>query len=175
MSIESELARFAKTQRFKDLCKQAQKEAVAEGRSFGTGGSASPEKLATIGAEARQTFHEYISAVIPSIGIQDIIVGDVTPLPDGTFEIPLYFDPDAIERESLWVEKWGEVDNIIRLLTHGWDTKGKIVTGMWHGRVTESWPKRAGDQFLQNAADKIMADNPGVTVILHDKYIDRYW
>lgn len=175
MSIVSELARFEKTQRFKDLCKAAQKQAAAEGRTFGSGGAASPEKLKTIGEEARQTFWRYINEVIPSIGVQDIIVGDVTPLPDGTFEIPLYFDPDAIERESLDVKRWGEVDNIIRLLTHGWDTHGKIVTGVWHGRVTESWPKRAGDPFLQNAADKIMADNPGVTVILHDKYIDRYW
>lgn len=176
MSIESELARFQKTERFEQLVAEARKKAIASGKSFGRGtGTISLDRMDAIAADIRQIFWKHIQEVIPSIDEEDLEIGVPVETKDGNYEIPISFNPDAIERASLWPEKWGEVDNIVALLTHGWDTDGKTVRGVWHGRMTESWPKRDGDPFMQDAANESEAAHPGVKVTLHQKYIDPYY
>ena len=176
MSIEKELARFAKTDKFQKMVTEAGRKAIAAGKTFGKGqGSISISKMETIGEEVKQIFMQHIEEVVPSIYEDDLIVGDPVEVSPGMYEIPLSFVPEALVRYSLQPSYYSEVTNILALLTHGWDTGGKTVRGKWHGATITSWPKRDGESFMQDAANQAELENPGVRVELHDKYTDPYW
>lgn len=77
------------------------------------------------------------------------------------------FNPELVRRPSLYPRKYPKgVDNIIRLLSNGWDGRKKPyvthfnVRGMWHGRMTRALAYREGDNFLR---DIITAWNNGGT------------
>ena len=75
------------------------------------------------------------------------------------------FNPELVKRPSLDPQKYPNgVDNIIRLLSNGWDGRRKPyithfnVKGMWHGKMTRALAYREGDNFLR---DIITAWNNG--------------
>ena len=53
-------------------------------------------------------------------------------------------------RESLEPEKYGGVDNIIKLLNSGYSAKGK-VSGVWHGDEISSLQYRSGAHFIEQS------------------------
>lgn len=66
------------------------------------------------------------------------------------------FNPELVRRPSLDPQKYPNgVDNIIRLLSNGWDGRRKPyithfnVKGMWHGKMTRAWAYRRADNFLR--------------------------
>lgn len=177
MSLEDELKRFQKTDRFKQMVAQAKKEAIKNGKSFGTGGAGgqgfSKEQMRAYGFKMKEKLYWYAKQVIPSLEDYDILVGEPVERADGQYEVPVYFDPAAMERWSLDPYTYGKVDNIAVLLTHGWDKYEGRVVGVWHGKVTTGLRQRDANPFMQEVVDAFNAEvaAAGVSAELDDKYI----
>lgn len=176
MSLADQLKQFEKSDRFKQKVAAARKTALSSGKSFGAGGAAvSYQKVVEYGEIMRRIVWDYVSDEIPSIALDDLYVTDPILHKDGTYEVGVCFYPEAVERESLMSEVYGGVYDIVSLFTHGWDTHGKIVKGMWHDRMTKSLPYREGSSFMQDAANEFMRQVPNTHVELHEKYTDPNW
>lgn len=177
MSIESQLKAFAKTDRFKQLVADAKKEAIKNGTYFGVGGSGgqgfSKEQMRAYGFKMKEILYRHVKQVIPSVEDYDILVGNPVERPDGQYEVPVYFEPVAMERWSLDPYRYGKVDNIAVLLTHGWDKHEGRVVGVWHGEVTTGLQNRDGNPFMQDAVNEfnVMMSGDGVDASLDEKYL----
>lgn len=88
--------------------------------------------------------------------------------------IDINFSGDLF-RASLVPGKYDGVDNIVALLNNGYDTGGKHVYGMWHGKPYRSLTYRNGAHFIQEAVDefnRLYASEYGVIEInVSNKYI----
>lgn len=156
MSIESKLAAFLKSPAGEKKIAEAKKSAVKEGRPFGqpSGTVISKAAAAKAGHEMREILHQHlVAAGLGSISLQDIYVSEPKPYKDG-YEVAVWFEPDAVKRASLDPYRFPEgVDNIVRLFSHGWDTRDGRVSGIWHGEYTYNKTISEPKPFMQEAVN----------------------
>lgn len=163
MSIESELKKWANSSAGKKRIAEEKAKKLKSGQKFGHGSnSISVEQAKKMGEEMRDILYANLPVGLKaSIRTSDIIVSAPKVQADGSILVELNFRPEALERESLDPEKYPKgVDNIIRLISHGYTAHGDVV-GMWHEHEQWNLRHRNADPFMQNAVDEFNALHGG--------------
>ena len=128
-------------------------------------------RMSAIAFKARQILHRHISAVIDSIKLEDILIGEPFIDKTGMANITLSFKEVVLFRPSLQPSKYSRgIDDIVLHFTHGWNAKGAVF-GSWHGANTWSRRAKLSDNFLQKALDEINLQIKNIAVAeLKDSY-----
>lgn len=156
MSIEQELKKFEKTERFQQLVREAKEKAAREGKPFGC-----PSGLVISKEMAAKMAKDFVKKLLINMnnaGLRfyedDLIISTPIPVVGGGYKVDISFDPGSLHRDSLYSAKYPNgVDNIVSLFTHGWDTDGRRVFGTWHNSHYQSRMTFKGDDFMQRAID----------------------
>jgi hypothetical protein len=112
-----------------------------------------------------------------------LFYSELTPKAGGGGEIAIYFDPEALRRDSLQSEKYDGIDNIVAMFNNGYRADG-YVYGPWRGHsptegITEDyawvWSKKEREalHFMQDAIEEFNSkykDKYGATAVLGDNY-----
>lgn len=172
MSLQDKLDAWAKSPKGKTKIDAARKEALKDGKRFGTkkGGSGGAGYGAGSGSVAARDLDFYKRAFIEILRekIQDAGYNFAAPEnlhiaggfneSNGYYEYHINFDQDAIHRESLYPD--GSERNtdgaydIVALLNHGYEADGRVY-GYWEpaGKVIGSLQSREGLFYIQSAAE----------------------
>lgn len=156
-SIEQQLAAFAKTKRFQQLCDEAKKECAKTGRQFGSGGLTSGNALA-VAESMREILRGEVQNIRNVHGeafLDYILVGDPVLNSDGSYTVHVGFDRDKMHRDSVSTDpKWADgIENIALLFTTGYDAEWQISGKDRHGNWIKTLTHRDGDDFMQRAVD----------------------
>ena len=197
--INAKVASWAKTPDGKAKISAAKKDALKEGKIFGSGngsGGAGYGAGTGIVAAADVDFYrdEFLWILrkkisqIPSY-YGDGYLGESYDFADegnincegkfnessGYYEFHFNFDPDSIKRSSLYPKKHtvGAYD-IVALINHGYDAKG-IVHGYWApaDREVFSLQHREGAFFIQDAVEEFERLYGDVAKISYNEKYDR--
>lgn len=174
MSIETVLTAYLNSTAGKRKVEEARKEALKAGKPFGQPGGTVISSASV--AKATQAMKDIlVSALLENnlgaIGYDDIVVSAPRFIDNGEVEIDINFVASALRRESLDPVRFPDgVDNIIRLISHGWDTHDGRVSGFWHGEYTWNKTVSQPNGFLQQAVSDFNKLNLG-RAKLNDEYL----
>ncbi|MGM9608339.1 MAG: hypothetical protein ACI3XJ_12625 [Oscillospiraceae bacterium] len=156
MSLEDELARWAKTPAGKAKLKEAQKTAVKNGGRWRSGGKGpdfyAEEFIRILSAEMSLAGFEYGNYLYwTDMGYNDAA---------GKYEIHVNFKHEELHRDSLFPGDENHegypngVDNIVALMNRGYHAKNYVYGTMPDGRRGRSLKDRPGEFFIQSAVEK---------------------
>lgn len=167
MSLESELARWAKSAAGKAQLKEGQKSILKNGGS-GFGDTKSSEFYAEV----------FLKILRAEIALDGFTYGDYlrwtnVKYNDATaqYEIHVNFNNDILHRDSLYSERYDGVDNIVALMNKGYSAKNYVYGTMPDGRRGRSLKYRQGAHFMQSAVEHFNTQyGPYAIAELSDEY-----
>lgn len=201
MSLDEKLKSWAKSPKGKAKIDAARKEALKEGKRFGSRkgvlgsagfgagtGSVAANDLDFYKNEFLWLLRQTISK-IPTY-YTDAYLGDIYNFADegnihctghfnnttGYYEFHFNFDPESIKRESLEPDKYPEgAYDIVALINHGYDASGYIY-GYWDqaGKEVRGLRTREGAFFIQEAVkefERLYGDVARISY--NEKYDER--
>lgn len=176
MSLESELARWAKSAAGKEKLKEA---ALGHG---GSGGGYSRSRLPVGGGGNRPpSFYaeEFIRILSNKMSLAGFEYGDYLYWTDigydeatEQYEIHVNFKPEEVERPSLYPSKYPDgIGHIAALMNTGYSAKDYVYGTMPDGRRGRSLISREGSWFMQAAVKEFMQMyGAGITVEVDDVF-----
>ena len=191
-SIMTMLEEYAKSDAGKKKIKSAYDSAAVSGKELANGTRIlSMSEMTAMGNAFAEIVKNHLPQSIESAGDR-IVVSQPIKHADGSCEVVIKFDKDAIKRESLESDGNGYsgVDNIIALFNNGYHAKN-YVYGWWNkhkptgsslsrsiaGSEDYAWVRSRKEReplrFIQDAAaefNAVYGDKYGVTVIIGDLY-----
>lgn len=132
----------------------------------------SNKKIKEYAEQLKQVVVEAVRERIKYFRERYVIVSDVKTGENGESFVELRFDPKGVHRDSLYPKSYpGGVDNIVLLLTKGWERTKNPVHGMWHGRHVYGKRSRRADTFLLDAIREFNDELPkGVRAVIANRY-----
>lgn len=154
MSLEDQLAKWAKSSAGKAKIKEVQKQILKNG-GRGRGCAQTPAFCA----------EEFINILRQEIALAGFEYGEYLYWTDigynnasDCYEIHVNFKDYAVERPSLYPKKYPDgVDNIAALMNAGYHAKDYVYGTMADGRRGRSLKDRRGEFFMQSAVERFNA------------------
>ena len=127
--------------------------------------SAPQTELLAYGKQMKQVLYKYVSGVIKSITLDDIIVGNPKKDVDGQWSLEISFREGSLRRESLDSDYFPEgISNIVLLFAKGYRASNYVyglwdITGKKDYRKVRSRKERESNDFLERAVNEFNSNH----------------